>query len=202
MKAFQYLAALALACSSTAVEAQIVQYGVVFDRTYFWADPRLGTLEQFPRNWVNPDGGHFTFDTDTDQLLSFNALVMHALSYRDANGQMILTPDPVSTLVIQLFDAAGPCDLQCFIDTLNASTWSNDWSGVASLELAAPLNGSVDGYYPYDHPFGYGFGGNVRVTGPVPEPATWAMMLMGFGAIGYALRRNRRRSILLAQCDV
>jgi hypothetical protein len=28
---------------------------------------------------------------------------------------------------------------------------------------------------------------------PVPEPATWAMMLMGFGAAGYAMRRGRRQ---------
>ena len=28
----------------------------------------------------------------------------------------------------------------------------------------------------------------------VPEPETWAMMLLGFGGIGMALRRNRRRS--------
>src|SRR5438309_4357233 len=33
-------------------------------------------------------------------------------------------------------------------------------------------------------------------SGPVPEPATWAMMLFGFGAIGFALRR--RRSLLAA----
>ena len=26
----------------------------------------------------------------------------------------------------------------------------------------------------------------------VPEPATWAMMLMGFGAMGFALRRHKR----------
>lgn len=28
-------------------------------------------------------------------------------------------------------------------------------------------------------------------TGAVPEPATWAMMLLGFGGMGYAMRRRR-----------
>lgn len=32
---------------------------------------------------------------------------------------------------------------------------------------------------------------NIIVTPGVPEPATWAMMLMGFGAIGGALRRRK-----------
>jgi PEP-CTERM motif len=30
----------------------------------------------------------------------------------------------------------------------------------------------------------------------VPEPATWAMMLMGFGATGFAMRRSRRKALL------
>ncbi len=30
----------------------------------------------------------------------------------------------------------------------------------------------------------------VSVTGPVPEPATWAMMLLGFGLVGFGLRRR------------
>lgn len=34
---------------------------------------------------------------------------------------------------------------------------------------------------------------------PVPEPATWAMMLMGFGATGVAMRRSRRRKGLITQ---
>jgi hypothetical protein len=29
-------------------------------------------------------------------------------------------------------------------------------------------------------------------TGAVPEPATWAMMLMGFGAVGFSMRRARK----------
>ena len=33
----------------------------------------------------------------------------------------------------------------------------------------------------------------------VPEPATWAMMLLGFGAAGAAIRRSRRTTAMLAQ---
>ena len=36
--------------------------------------------------------------------------------------------------------------------------------------------------------------GNVTIT-PLPEPATWAMMLLGFGAIGLSVR-SRRKSAL------
>jgi hypothetical protein len=36
-----------------------------------------------------------------------------------------------------------------------------------------------------------GGGGNA-----VPEPNTWAMMLLGFGAAGYAMRRRRNRAVV------
>lgn len=35
-----------------------------------------------------------------------------------------------------------------------------------------------------------------RITGAVPEPATWAMMIAGFGLIGAHLRRRRRRTAI------
>jgi hypothetical protein len=39
--------------------------------------------------------------------------------------------------------------------------------------------------------------GGVSTVGPVPEPGTWAMMLIGFGAMGAAMRRRRRTNNLL-----
>ena len=34
----------------------------------------------------------------------------------------------------------------------------------------------------------------ISAVGAVPEPATWAMMLLGFGVVGFALRRRRRQT--------
>ena len=43
-----------------------------------------------------------------------------------------------------------------------------------------------------------GNGSDVGIPG-VPEPGTWAMMLLGFGAAGFAVRRSRRRKTLVSQ---
>ena len=33
------------------------------------------------------------------------------------------------------------------------------------------------------------------IAAPVPEPATWAMMIIGFGVVGSVVRSTRRRSL-------
>jgi len=42
------------------------------------------------------------------------------------------------------------------------------------------------------------YSGNFNITnsGGVPEPATWAMMLLGFGGIGFSVRRRRLATLL------
>jgi hypothetical protein len=40
---------------------------------------------------------------------------------------------------------------------------------------------------------------NGSPVGSVPEPATWAMMLLGFGGIGFAMRHRRRTQEVLPQ---
>ena len=42
---------------------------------------------------------------------------------------------------------------------------------------------------PRDPP---GYTMTISEASPVPEPATWAMMLLGFASIGLVLRRNRK----------
>jgi hypothetical protein len=37
--------------------------------------------------------------------------------------------------------------------------------------------------------------GGIQAAAAVPEPATWALMLLGFGGMGVAMRRNRRRNV-------
>ena len=37
--------------------------------------------------------------------------------------------------------------------------------------------------------------GDLRVTGAVPEPTSWAMMIVGFGFIGSTMRRRRNRAL-------
>jgi hypothetical protein len=45
------------------------------------------------------------------------------------------------------------------------------------------------------------FSGNLSfaATSAVPEPTTWAMMLVGFGAVGYSMRRKSSRTPLRVQ---
>lgn len=43
------------------------------------------------------------------------------------------------------------------------------------------------------------FAGQIgAASGAVPEPATWAMMLVGFGAVGYAMRRQRKNAVAVS----
>ena len=43
--------------------------------------------------------------------------------------------------------------------------------------------------------------GNLEVSiSPVPESTTWTMMILGFGAIGYAIRRMRVQTAMLRKC--
>lgn len=57
--------------------------------------------------------------------------------------------------------------------------------------------GDVSAYVKDHAPAGVEIGRNYafRASGVIPEPATWGMMIMGFGATGLLLRRRRRSAL-------
>jgi len=54
--------------------------------------------------------------------------------------------------------------------------------------------GRFDVYPNSADPFEFTFTVTKRETAPVPEPATWALMILGFGAVGGAMRARRREA--------
>jgi hypothetical protein len=90
----------------------------------------------------------------------------------DIIGQIDLNPDPTNTDLTETF--------RLLAQQLGAGTYT------LTVEGTRGEAGSYGGNVAFEaHP------------GDVPEPATWGLMLLGFGAIGWQLRR--RRSALLAQ---
>jgi hypothetical protein len=109
-----------------------------------------------------------------------------------------------------------------FLDTTSL-TLGGDTTGVVTAadrnNVTAMLDRSVNGVLPtgtrsinvlltqtrYQGSANDGYADNLslvlnqlRGTSAVPEPATWAMMLVGFGAVGGAMRRRRRVAVHFA----
>ena len=66
-----------------------------------------------------------------------------------------------------------------------------NYSGAFTLAHQTTVDFVTEDYYPYDNLGGVTL--NVQPAGGVPEPTTWALMLLGFIGLGSTLRRTRRQ---------
>lgn len=74
--------------------------------------------------------------------------------------------------------------------------------GLDRLYINVPIDGRVTNYASLNSSNTVSIWNNQGLGGitfspiqdPLPEPSTWAMMLLGFGAVGFALRRAKARA--------
>jgi hypothetical protein len=78
-----------------------------------------------------------------------------------------------------------------FENPLTTPSLNNPLIGIESWECEGSFN-CPDGAPPDPTRYLTGF------ASAVPEPTTWALMLVGFGGLGYVLRRSRREMGVLA----
>lgn len=101
------------------------------------------------------------------------------------------SPDSYNLLTIK----SGTSDVQTFTASmLGIPILSGDNTNFSQYVQFAGLSGSqitsvTFGNDPSINAFETS---NFSVGSAVPEPATWAMMLIGFGGIGFSMRRRRR----------
>ncbi len=100
--------------------------------------------------------------------------------------------DNVLSLYTGAFNPASPLtNITAYNDDtngLNASISASLLAGTAYNIVFASFNNADRGTFTISA----NGPGTVSQTGAVPEPATWALMILGMGAVGFAMRRRSK----------
>ena len=133
----------------------------------------------------------------------------------DGNPRTIADPDwqsliaaPAHPDYVSAHSALGAALTSILLDTIGDEAFCSTigpntrcWSSLEAMSLDGALSRIYGGiHFRFDSEAGIALGTQVaqfqRATGAfaaVPEPASWALVIVGFGLVGMALRRQRRR---------
>lgn len=126
--------------------------------------------------------GNFTWDAQA------NAIVSSDISLTGVDGGNAVSCTNCTSGIYDPEHFAVHLGSQALYITFASSLSSG---GNVALSLFAPDQGNQPEYQGRS-PFTAVTGG---VTTSVPEPASWAMLVLGFGVAGYSLRAAKRRSV-------
>ena len=144
---------------------------------YGGAGPALTYQESATFTFNNSIGGPFAID-----LLSNSSL---------GNG--------FDSALFQIFDNGNLFQSQSFNDLASAQAFFSNNNLILFLFGAGPNN--VQLVFNETMSSGEGFSFNYAAAGgvsAVPEPSTWAMLLIGFAGIGFMVYRRRSKQALMA----
>jgi hypothetical protein len=216
-------AAALLACTATAASAtQIILAPTAVIGSSGAYDPRFvagnildqqtGTINETFANgyWINPDNGpanaYITIDLGAAySLTGFELFNTHNGNYGDrgTGAFTIIGGNSISDLGGGNFTLTGTTFILA-----NGTLSASPVSGALAGQNFASLNNGAFRYLQF-LPTGVAsangaccgsnvYGLNELRVSAVPEPATWAMMLAGFGLMGFGLRRRAKQTVRVA----
>jgi hypothetical protein len=188
--------------------AKVVRLGIVGCLAVATAPAAAATTFNFQFDYAGipaPDGpvippfaGTGTFISPVDLNVGtydLASLVGFSVNFSFLDGNTYSTADistPLTGLAIQVTDLGG--GLQRLYFTESGGLGSDGGPHGGSLDLDSGSNFlcfAPTTFANYLYQESGASGRYVALSASVPEPSTWAMMMMGFGVIGFAMRRRR-----------
>ena len=137
--------------------------------------------------------GTFTFNADTNTISAFSLSVsggnttdFPAFTWDSSTADAVYVP-----IFTGLNFRSTSSLRQLRLDPVGSLT---NAGGTVALDLSSIFGGECYNCTPYR---AFSSGSLVASAAAVPEPATWGMMLAGFGAVGWSMRRRRSAAAVL-----
>lgn len=183
---------LCLAAPAAAISVDLTTGGQWNGKGGYYSSTQTFIL---PKNATNVMLNVANFGVDDRGILSFNGSEIDAVGIRASVA---------GTIGSFNFSQAGPTVSHLFVANSSRNTIvTNGFNVGAPNTLLFQGNDTSEGIYgnvldvAINASWGYAATLTYDLNGAVPEPATWGMMILGFGIMGAAMRR-RRNSVLTA----
>lgn len=187
-----FLAALALSASlGAATSAQAATYVVNgnFGGTLF-GQPFSTSNTQATFTGTGPDKGvRFGVDGSASYTLTSLTALSGGVTYTFTDSNLKFFTNATGTVA---GFRINPTDILFSFDT-GTGNLVQGTTGTANSAGFALTNGTNNGFVSINAVSGASI--PVPAAAAVPEPATWAMMLAGFGMVGLGLRSRKRQSV-------